>query len=200
MGAFGFYPNKQVTTGEGGMIVSDHDKWAGMMRALRNQGRNSGDQWLEHTYLGYNYRMDELSAALGRVQMERLDELMRKRSTVAEMYADRLAAVPEIEIPAVIPSTTQISWFVYVVRLAPGVSREAVIDALASQGIPSRPYFAPIHFQPFYAQRFGYRPGMYPVTEDLGKRSLALPFSGVMGEGEIERVCTALISAVGNPS
>ncbi len=195
-GVFAFYPNKQITTGEGGVIITDHDDWGEMLRSLRNQGRAPGDTWLEHTYLGYNYRMDELSAALGRVQMERLEELLGRRERVAGWYAERLAEIPEVEPPYVGPDTTRMSWFVFVVRLAPGIGREAVADQLSRAGVPSRPYFVPIHLQPFYRERFGYRPGDYPVTEDLGRRSLALPFSGVMSETQVDYVCAALHEAV----
>lgn len=195
-GVFAFYPNKQITTGEGGLIVTDREDWAELMRALRNQGRAPGDTWLQHTHLGYNYRMDELSAALGRVQMGRLDELLARRDQVAAWYAERLAEIPEVEAPHVSPDTTRISWFVYVVRLPEGIDRGAVAERLLEAGVPSRPYFVPIHLQPFYRERFGYRQGDYPITEELGRRSLALPFSGVMSEAQVDYICAALSQAV----
>jgi dTDP-4-amino-4,6-dideoxygalactose transaminase len=195
-GIFAFYPNKQITTGEGGLIVTDDDQAAALMRALRNQGRAPGDTWLQHTYLGYNYRLDELSAALGRVQMGRLDELLEKRQRVADWYAERLAEIPGVEPPQVVGSTTRMSWFVYVVRFAPGIDRDVVAQALGELGVPARPYFLPIHLQPYIVERFGYQPGDYPVTEDLGRRSLALPFSGVMSKAQVETVCQRLYEVI----
>ena len=179
---FAFYPNKQITTGEGGMIVTPRDDWNTMFLSLRNQGRDVFDGWLNHTRLGYNYRLDELSAALGEVQMRRADDLLAKRATVAAWYNERLAGLETVETPRVVPSTTRMSWFVYVVRVAPSVDRDGLVNRLKDKGIPSRPYFTPIHLQPFYRQRFGWGPGDLPVTEDLGERSLALPFSSVMTE------------------
>lgn len=197
IGVFAFYPNKQITTGEGGIVVTDHDDWASMVRALRNQGRAPGDTWLEHSYLGYNYRMDEMCAALGRVQMSRLDELLEKRDRVADWYNERLKELPGVELPNLVPSTTRMSWFVYVIRLDPTIDRQEVMERMESRGVPSRPYFVPIHLQPHYVERFGYQLGHYPITEDLGRRSLALPFSGVMSEIEVAYVCEALEDSLG---
>ena len=191
-GVFAFYPNKQITTGEGGLIVTDDDAAAAQMRALRNQGRAPGDTWLSHTFLGYNYRMDELSAALGVSQLARLEELLQKRQRVADWYARGLQGIAGVEAPQLVPSTTRVSWFVYVVRVAPGIDRQALAERLAERGIPVRPYFLPIHLQPYMVERFGYRPGDFPVTEDLGARGLALPFSGVMSEEQVGLVCQAL--------
>jgi dTDP-4-amino-4,6-dideoxygalactose transaminase len=189
MGVFAFYPNKQITTGEGAMIVTNDDEAADMMRALRNQGRSPGDTWLQHTHLGYNYRMDELSAALGRIQMTRLGEMLAKRAQVAGWYAERLANVPGVELPQVVESTSKMSWFVYVIRFAPEIDRDAAAAKLKENGIPCRPYFVPIHLQPYMAEKFGYQEGDFPVTEDLGRRGLAIPFSGVMAEEQVEIVC-----------
>ncbi|NMB67695.1 MAG: DegT/DnrJ/EryC1/StrS family aminotransferase [Chloroflexi bacterium] len=191
-GVFAFYPNKQITTGEGGLIVTDDDAAAAQMRALRNQGRAPGDTWLSHTFLGYNYRMDELSAALGVSQLARLEELLQKRQRVADWYARGLQGIAGVEAPQLVPSTTRVSWFVYVIRIAPGIDRQALADRLAERGIPVRPYFLPIHLQPYMVERFGYQPGDFPVTEDLGARGLALPFSGVMSEEQVGLVCQAL--------
>jgi dTDP-4-amino-4,6-dideoxygalactose transaminase len=191
-GVFAFYPNKQITTGEGGLIVTDDDQAAALMRSLRNQGRAPGDTWLQHTYLGYNYRLDELSAALGRVQMSRLDELLDKRQQVADWYAERLAEIPGVEAPNIVASTTRVSWFVYVIRFAPGIDRDSVNQKLRQHGIPARPYFSPIHLQPYMVERFGYHSGDFPVTEELGLRSLAIPFSGVMSEEQVDTVCETL--------
>ncbi len=191
-GVFAFYPNKQITTGEGGMVVTDDDAAADLMRALRNQGRAPGDTWLSHTYLGYNYRMDELSATLGLAQMNRIEELITNRQQVAERYNERLEEIPGVEIPAIVTTTTRVSWFVYVIKLKDGIDREKVADLLAQKGIPVRPYFLPIHLQPYMVEKFGYQSDDFPVTEDLGKRGLALPFSGRMTEKQVELVCTSL--------
>ena len=191
-GVFAFYPNKQITTGEGGLIVTNDDAAAAQMRALRNQGRAPGDTWLSHTFLGYNYRMDELSAALGVSQLARLEELLQKRQRVADWYARGLQGIAGVEAPQLVPSTTRVSWFVYVIRVAPGIDRQALADQLAERGIPVRPYFLPIHLQPYMVERFGYQPGDFPVTEDLGARGLALPFSGVISEEQVGLVCQAL--------
>ncbi|GAP07402.1 predicted pyridoxal phosphate-dependent enzyme related with regulation of cell wall biogenesis [Anaerolinea thermolimosa] len=195
-GVFAFYPNKQITTGEGGMIVTDDDEAAGFMRALRNQGRAPGDTWLQHTHLGYNYRLDEMSAALGEVQMQRLESLLKAREQVAGWYTERLCEIPGVEIPYIAEETTRMSWFVYVIRLQKGIDRERVAARLTEKGIPVRPYFLPIHLQPYMVERFGYREGDFPITEDLGARGLALPFSGKMDEGQVEQVCRALQSVL----
>ncbi len=186
-----------MTTGEGGIVVTDDPGWAELIRSLRNQGRVPGDTWLAHTYLGYNYRLDELSAALGAVQVARLDELIDKRVKVADWYRDKLTNIQGIETPWIAPETTRMSWFVYVVRFDPTIDRDYVVKSLSELGIPSRPYFAPIHLQEYMVEKFGYREGDYPVAEDLGRRGLALPFSSVMTEGEVERVCDALREVVG---
>jgi dTDP-4-amino-4,6-dideoxygalactose transaminase len=191
-GVFAFYPNKQITVGEGGMIVTDDDEAADFMRSLRNQGRAVGDTWLQHTHLGYNYRLDEMSAALGIVQMSRLNELLTKREQVAAWYEARLNVTPGVEIPIVEANTTRMSWFVYVVRFDAKIDRDALAERLKAKGIPVRPYFVPIHLQPYMVGRFGYREGDFPVTEDLGRRGLALPFSGVMTEEQVEYVCQTI--------
>ena len=154
---------------------------------------------MQDTYLGYNYRMDELSAALGLAQISRIDELLAKRARVADWYEERLAEKPEIEILQAAPGTTRLSWFVYVVRLQPGLPRQVVAQKLQERGVPSRPYFIPIHLQPYMVERFGFRRGDFPVTEDLGDRSLALPFSGVMTEDQVDRVCTAIREVLFTP-
>lgn len=195
-GVFAFYPNKQITTGEGGMIVTDDDEAAGFMRALRNQGRAPGDTWLQHTHLGYNYRLDEMSAALGEVQMQRLEGLLKAREQVACWYTERLSEIAGVETLHIAEETTRMSWFVYVIRLQKGIDREHVAARLAEKGIPVRPYFLPIHLQPYMVERFGYREGDFPITEDLGARGLALPFSGKMDEGQVEQVCRALQSVL----
>jgi dTDP-4-amino-4,6-dideoxygalactose transaminase len=191
-GVFAFYPNKQITTGEGGIIVTNDAQAADLMRALRNQGRAPGDTWLSHTYLGYNYRLDEMSAALGAAQMHRIEELLQKREQVAAWYGERLAEIPGVEAPFIEKFTTRMSWFVYVVRFNLLIDRDALAKRLEARGVPVRPYFLPIHLQPYMVERFGYRPGDFPVTEDLGRRGLALPFSSVMTEQQVEFVCRSI--------
>lgn len=187
-GVFAFYPNKQITTGEGAIIVTEDFEAAQLMRSLRNQGRAPGDTWLQHTHLGYNYRLDEMSAALGRAQLERLEEILLKRQRVASWYDERLAEIPGIEPPQVVTNTTRMSWFVYVIRFKEGINRDEVANSLGEQNIPARPYFIPIHLQPYMVERFGFQEGDFPITEDLGRRGLALPFSGVMEEVQVEKV------------
>ncbi len=191
-GVFAFYPNKQITTGEGGVIITNDDKAAHFMRALRNQGRAPGDTWLQHTHLGYNYRIDEMSAAMGASQMSRLDEILSKREQVAAWYESRLAEIAGVEIPFIESFTTRTSWFVYVIRFDKKINRDEMAKKLEARGIPVRPYFLPIHLQPYMVKRFGWREGDFPVTEDLGRRGLAIPFSGVMTEEQVEFVCNAI--------
>jgi perosamine synthetase len=191
-GVFAFYPNKQITTGEGGMIVTNDAKAANYMRAMRSQGRAPGDTWLQHTYLGYNYRLDDMSAALGRIQMDRIEELLTKRQRVADWYAERLAEIPGVSAPSVITDTTRVSWFVYVIRFDERLDRDKIAGKLIESGIPVRPYFLPIHLQPYMIEMFGYRPGDFPITEELGNKGLALPFSGAMTEEQVDLVCQIL--------
>jgi len=191
-GVFAFYPNKVITTGEGGMIVTHDPAWDALFRSLRNQGRDVFDGWLTHSRLGYNYRLDELSATLGVVQVERLDELLCRRERVAGWYAERLQRLEGIEFPTLASWTTRMSWFVYVIRLQAVAERDRVIRELARRGIPARPYFPPIHLQPFYRQRFGFAPGSFPVAEAAGGACLALPFSGTMREEQVDVVCGEL--------
>lgn len=196
-GVYAFYPNKQVTTGEGGVLVTDDDDWAALFRSLRNQGRDDSGVWLRHVRLGYNYRLPELSAALGVAQMERVDRLLARRRRVARWYADRLAALDSLALPRAARGVTRLSWFVYVVRLAPQLDRDEIMAALAERGIPTRPYFTPIHLQPYYRQRFGFREGDFPVAERVARSTLALPFSGRMSEAQVDVVCRALEEVMG---
>ena len=154
--------------------------------------------WLHHVRLGYNYRLDEMSSALARVQFSRLDELLRKRERVAGWYTERLSRVAAVETPHTASTTTRMSWFVYVIRTRQASDRDRVVECLRADGIPSRPYFSPIHLQPFYRDRFGYAPGMYPACEDWGARALAVPFSSVMTEDQVDSVCRALTRALGS--
>ena len=185
-----------MTTAEGGMVVTDDDNCAMLCTSLRNQGRDVFDAWLSHTRLGYNYRLNDIGCALGTVQVTRLDEMLAKRAKVAAWYTERLTAIERVQPPIVAASTTRMSWFVYVVRFDSMESRTATMQTLAERGIPSRPYFTPIHLQPFYVERFGYKRGDFPVTETLGDTSLALPFSSVMTEAQVEHVCGELAAAL----
>ncbi|MBO8160009.1 MAG: DegT/DnrJ/EryC1/StrS aminotransferase family protein [Thermosipho sp. (in: Bacteria)] len=170
-GAFAFYPNKQITTGEGGIIVTNNPKIYELSRAMRNQGR-TGKGWLDHEVIGYNYRLDELSAALGYSQMKRIEKIIEKRKQLANYYNRILNFV---EIPVVKNYVTKMSWFVYVIKLPENANREKIINYLYENGIETRNYFAPVHLQPLY-KRLGWEEGMLPVTEKLSKKTLALPF------------------------
>lgn len=192
VGAFAFYPNKQMTTGEGGILVSDREDWADLFRSLRNQGRDIFDAWLNHTRLGFNYRIDEMSAALGLSQLKRLDDLLSQRARVAGWYTEYLAGLEGITVPEIAPTTTKMSWFVYVVRVNNEIGRNRLMELLGEEGIPSRPYFTPIHLQPFYQDQFGYQRGDFPETESAGDQCLALPFSSVMTEKEVVLVFEAI--------
>jgi perosamine synthetase len=188
-GVFAFYPNKQMTTGEGGMLVTRHPEWDALFRSLRNQGRDVFDGWLTHSRLGYNYRLDELSAALGAAQVARLGAILEARARVAAWYDERLAGLDGVTLPAMASWTTRPSWFVYVVRVA---ARDYAIQELDRRGIPARAYFPPIHLQPFYRKPFGFNQGDFPVAEAAGDTCLALPFFGTMREDEVDTVCGAL--------
>lgn len=190
-GVFAFYPNKQITTGEGGVIVTNSEEVAELCRSMRNQGRGSSEEWLEHVRLGYNYRMDELSAALGVAQAERFDELMAKRSAVAERYDRMLASLAGVSIPYRAPEV-DVSWFLYVIQLDPAYDRDKVIRLLQDRGVGTRAYFQPIHLQKLYRERFGYRGGELPVTEEISRRTLALPFFSGLTEAEQEYVVESL--------
>ena len=196
---FAFYPNKQMTTGEGGMLVTDRAGWADLFRSLRNQGRDVFDEWLNHTRLGYNYRLDEMSAALGLAQLGRIDELLARRARVAAWYDERLDAIPALHKPYIAGTTTRMSWFVYVIRCADGVDRNALMAHLKARGVPSRPYFTPIHLQPFYREQYGWQRGDLPHTERAGDTFLALPFSGVMTEEQVDYVCEQLRAGAESP-
>jgi dTDP-4-amino-4,6-dideoxygalactose transaminase len=192
VGVFGFYPNKQLTTGEGGMLVTDREGWADLYRSLRNQGRGKDQRWLNHVRLGYNYRLDEMSAALGRSQLNRLDQTVHRRAQVAAWYGEGLSVVEELQPVEPVPETTRMSWFVYVVRAPSRQVRDDLQEGLKARGIPSRRYFQPIHLQPLYREKFGFRRGDFPEAEKAGDTSLALPFSTVMKQEEVDRVVRAV--------
>jgi dTDP-4-amino-4,6-dideoxygalactose transaminase len=190
--AFGFYPNKQMTTGEGGMVVVEDARLKQRMDSERNQGRAPDTGWLEHDRLGFNYRLTELQCALGLVQLRRLDELLAARAAVAARYAAALGEIDGLELPGPGEGGDRRSWFVYVVRVPRDADRDATIEALGARGVQSKPYLPAIHLQPFYRERFGHRPGEFPVCEDAAARSLALPFFPQMGEQDVARVAAAL--------
>jgi perosamine synthetase len=194
-GCFAFYPNKQMTTGEGGMIVTNDGALATACWSMRNQGRNEMGSWLEHERLGFNYRLDEMSASLGVSQIARLPEFLRKRAAVAARYTEMLASYDWVRLPVVRPHV-EMSWFVYVVTLAEGVDREAIMSRMRSQGIPTRAYFSPVHLQPYVRERFGDLRGTLPVTESIAPHTLALPFHNNLSEEDAERVVHALADAV----
>lgn len=187
---FGFYPNKQLTTGEGGLITTDDDDIAVELRSLVNQGRDEHGNWLMHTRVGFNYRMDEMSGAVGLGQLERLDDMQAARSRLADRYTSLLEGVDGVEVPWVGPHTR--SWFVYFVKLAPTIDRAVVIDQMASRGIATRPYLPAIHTQPPYRERYGYAEGMLPVTERISRSTLALPFYVDLAEDDQDYVVESL--------
>lgn len=184
---FAFYPNKQITTGEGGMIVTADEETARLCRSMRNQGRGEANVWLSHERLGYNYRLDEMSAALGVAQMYRIEEILGKRAAVAAKYERSFSSVEGVRVPSQAPKA-RISWFVYVIRLDERIDRDKVMAHLLENEIGCRPYFTPIHLQPYYRQAFGYREGDYPITEKAGRSCLAIPFHNNLSDAEIEYV------------
>jgi perosamine synthetase len=198
-GVFAFYPNKQLTTGEGGVVITDDDDVARRCRSWRNQGRSDTEGWLEHDEIGYNYRLSDINCALGVSQVSRLGDVVEARRRVAELYNRALEPIPEITPPPLQEPRCRISWFVYVVRLADEFSRQQrdqVIAELRKRGIGCRNYFPPIHLQPLYQRLFGYEKGSFPVTEHVSDRTIALPFFNRLSEAQIELVCKALREAV----
>ncbi|MGA2080390.1 MAG: DegT/DnrJ/EryC1/StrS family aminotransferase [Holophaga sp.] len=190
-GAFAFYPNKQVTTGEGGMIVTNRSDLAALARSYANQGRGAMGAWLEHERLGYNYRMDEMSAALGLSQFKRIEEILDRREAVARCYAERLRALPEVGIPGAVAGGRR-SWFVYVVTLPDGCDRDETIEGMEEDGVPARGYFSPIHTQAYIRRLYGDLEGTLPVTEAMARRTLALPFHVHLTDAEMDRVVASL--------
>ncbi len=193
---FAFYPNKQITTGEGGVVVTDDPDLASTLRSLRNQGRDEDGTWLRHVRLGFNYRLDELSAAVGVAQLERLAELRAGRERVAAAYERGIAGQDWVRLPAAGPGE-RIDWFVYVVRLDPSIDRSRVMADLAELGVATRPYFSPLHTQPVYRELLGHRPGDFPLTERIAATTLALPFSPVLPDDDVAYVADALVEVVG---
>jgi perosamine synthetase len=194
---FAFYPNKQITTGEGGIIVTDNENLARLARSLQNQGRNQMGTWLDHEFLGYNYRLDEMSAALGASQMRRIEEILQKRERVANLYTERLGPYDWARCP-IVKQHVRMSWFVYVVTLADELDRNRMIERMSEDGIPTRAYFSPMHQQPYLKDHPAALATDLPVTDAYSRRTLALPFHNNLTEEQIDRVVEALRRAVGS--
>jgi perosamine synthetase len=191
---FGFYPNKQITTGEGGMILTDDDALADTCVSLRNQGRGKGEGWLAHERLGYNFRLSDVNAALGVAQLSRIEEIKARRRRVATWYQEMLDGEDRLVIPAE-PAGGELSWFVFVVRLNEHFGqrqRDAVLQEMGRQGIQVSNYFPPVHLQPFIAERYGHRQGDFPLAESVSGRTIALPFHNHLAEQDVALVCGTL--------
>jgi perosamine synthetase len=193
---FAFYPNKQMTTGEGGMVTTHDEETHRALVSLRNQGRADGGGWLDHARLGFNYRIDDIRAALGIGQLEKLDTILALRRAAAARYGDLLAGVDGLEVPLADDAEHVRSWFVYVVTLARGTDRERVIAELERQGISTSRYLPSIHLQAYMRERYGFGEGLCPVSEDLSQRTLALPFFTAIEPEDQERVAEALTAAL----
>jgi perosamine synthetase len=193
---FAFYPNKQMTTGEGGIVTTHSEETWRRLVSLRNQGRADGGGWLEHTRLGFNYRIDDIRAALGIGQLEKLETILSLRGAAAARYGELLAGVDGLELPLADDADHVRSWFVYVVTLAPGTDREHVIAELERQGIASSRYLPSIHLQAYMRERYGFAEGLCPVSEELSQRTLALPFFTAITAEDQERVAQALAAAL----
>jgi perosamine synthetase len=189
---FAFYPNKQMTTGEGGVVVCPDAGVKQRIDSERNQGRAPDMDWLDHDRLGFNYRLSDLACALGIAQLERLDAMLAARERIAALYSEALAEVDGLTLPCPDADGDRRSWFVYVVRLPNGVDRDGAIRELRARGIDSKPYLPAIHLMSFYRERYGHREGEFPVCEDVARRSLALPFFPELTDGQVERVTIAL--------
>ncbi len=194
LSVFGFYPNKQITTGEGGAILTDDESLASLCVSLRNQGRSAADRWLLHERLGYNFRLSDINCALGLAQLSRIDEIKAARARVARWYQQMLADEDRLIVPSV-PDGVEMSWFVFVVRLADRFGpddRDRLLDEMRRQKIQVSNYFPPIHLQPFIAARYGHGPGDLPVCEQVAARTVALPFHTQLSEQDVAFVCGVL--------
>ena len=196
LATFAFYANKQMTTGEGGMIVPRDADEAARLRSERNQGRAVDMGWLDHDRLGFNYRLSDLAAALGVAQVEKLDSLLERRAAVARMYGERLAGIEGLRTPIAGRGSELRSWFVYPVRLPAGADRDATIVRLAERGVAAKAYLPCIHLFP-HLRELGYREGQFPVAEAASRDSLALPFFPAIGEEQVDRVCQELAASLG---
>lgn len=193
--AFAFYPNKQITTGEGGIITTNDEELARVCRSLRNQGRGEMNSWLEHERLGYNYRLDELSAALGCSQMRRIDEFLSKRKRIANLYTEQLEKLEFVRAP-IVRAGVEMSWFVYVVTLREGIERDAVMREMERRGVPVRGYFSPLHLQSYLLELYPETRGTLPVTESVARRTIALPFHNNLTPAQVDHVVGCLTAAV----
>jgi len=191
-GVFGFYPNKPITTGEGGMVVTRDSQMAATIRALRNQGRRESDGWLDHRLLGYNYRLSELNCALGLEQIKRIDDILDRREALAIRYSEELQTIPEVTTPPLKMKDGRVCWFVYVIRVE---NRDAILGKLTGQGIGSARYFAPLHLQPLFAPYANPRDDL-KITEQAAGQTLALPFFNGLSSEQIHEVCCTLRGAV----
>jgi dTDP-4-amino-4,6-dideoxygalactose transaminase len=189
--AFAFYANKQLTTGEGGMLTTGSAEHKVQVDSERNQGRAPDMDWLDHDRLGFNYRLGDIACALGLAQLERLDGMLAARARVAGWYREALAGT-ELGLPCPDTGGDVRGWFVFVVQVPRGVNRDSTIEALRARGVQSKPYLPAIHLMSFYRERFGHREGEFPVTEDVAARSIALPFFPDMTEGQVAQVAEAL--------
>jgi perosamine synthetase len=189
---FGFYANKQLTTGEGGLVALDDPERKARIDSERNQGRAPDMGWLDHDRLGFNYRLTDIACAIGIAQLDRLDDMLAARARVAGWYRELLAGIDGLELPFPDTDGDVRGWFVFVVQLPRGVDRDDTIRALREHGVQSKPYLPAIHLMSFYRERFGHRPGEFPVCEDVAERSLALPFFPELTQGQAERVAAAL--------
>jgi perosamine synthetase len=190
--AFGFYPNKQMTTGEGGLVAVGDADLKQRIDSERNQGRAPDMDWLDHDRLGFNYRLSDVACALGLAQLERLEALLAGRDRVAARYRAALTDVEGLELPCPDAGRARRGWFVFVVQLPRAVDRDRVVRSLAERRIPSKPYFPAVHLMSYYRDRFGHREGEFPVCEDVAARSIALPFFPEMTEGQVAQVAEAL--------
>jgi perosamine synthetase len=193
---FAFYANKQLTTGEGGMITLGDPHLKERIDSERNQGRAPDMGWLDHDRLGFNYRLSEIACALGIAQLARLPQMLDARARVAALYREALGGIEGLALPCPDAGANRRGWFVFVVQVPPGVGRDDTVRALAADGIQSKPYLPAIHLMSFYRERFGHREGEFPVCEDVAARSLALPFFPQMSEGQVARVAGALSAAL----
>jgi perosamine synthetase len=195
--AFGFYANKQLTTGEGGMVTLGEAAMKERIDSERNQGRAPDMGWLDHDRLGFNYRLTDIACAIGLVQLRRLDGMLADRARVASWYREALAGIEGLGLPCPDAGGDRRGWFVFVVQVPRGHDRDEVIRALRARGVQCKPYLPAIHLMSFYRERFGHREGEFPVCEDVAARSLALPFFPALTEGQVERVAKALREALG---
>jgi perosamine synthetase len=195
--AFGFYANKQLTTGEGGMVTTSDPAVKARIDSERNQGRAPDMGWLDHDRLGFNYRLSDIACAIGLAQLQRLDEMLAGRARAAAQYRAALAGIEGLELPCEDAAGDRRGWFVFVVQLPRGADRDETIRALRTRGVQSKPYLPAIHLMTYYREVFGHREGEFPVCEDVAARSVALPFFPELSEGQIERVAVALREVLG---